>query len=54
MKKFLIAAGLVLAMTGLATAQTTPATTQKKAKTEKTAKHSHHKKHQMAAKPAGK
>lgn len=57
MKKLLIAAGFVLAMTGLATAQTTPAKTQ--TKTEKSApakgsmgKHGHHhaKKHH-AAKP---
>lgn len=56
MKKLLIVAGFVLAMTGLAAAQTEPAAT---AKTEKTAmakgqkhgkKHHHHKHH--AAKPA--
>jgi hypothetical protein len=60
MKKLLIAAGFVLAMTGLATAQTTPAKTQTKTvKTEKsvpakgsTAKHAHHAKKHHAMKPA--
>ncbi len=58
MKKLLIAASFVLAMTGLATAQTTPAKSQ--AKTEKTEKsapakgkhHHHHAKKAQAAKPA--
>ena len=60
MKKLLIVAGFVLAMTGLANAQTTPAKSQAKTeKTEKsapakgsTAKHAHHAKKHHAAKPS--